>query len=168
MVEDQVDSRTRHEHGEPSQEVARIEPHMRRAVPPGARQPPEHLAVVTQMQALAHDRWTQYVPAQPLEPCSRAGRHDVSGVEVEAVAPGMAPDRRACARVLEVARLTQARHRLPPPLPERGGVLDRRRRQGAGRGRLVRPSRILARPPLDESANGHLGHDAASQRCRGP
>jgi hypothetical protein len=110
------------------------------------------------MQALAHDRWTQYVPAQPLEPCSRAGRHDVSGVEVEAVAPGMAPDRRACARVLEVARLTQARHRLPPPLPASAAVFStRRRRQSAGRGLLVRPSRVLARPPLDESANVHLG-----------
>ena len=72
MIEEQVHPWPRHQHGQPSQEVAPIEPHMRRAVLPQARQPPAHVPVFTPMQALAYHGRTQHGPAQPLEeggPC---------------------------------------------------------------------------------------------------
>ena len=89
---------------------------MRRPVPPRARQPPEYLPVVTEMQSLAHDGGTQNVPAQPFQSRACAGGNDVTGVEIEALPPRMAPDSRALGRILEIAWFSEARDRLSPAI----------------------------------------------------
>ena len=90
MVQDQVDPRAGRDHGEALQQLQRIEQQMRGPVRPSVPEPQQRLFGGRHLQSLLGNRRAQRVSAQPLEPMAMARRCDHAGMQVEAVAAGVA------------------------------------------------------------------------------
>jgi hypothetical protein len=83
VIENQVHPRPRRQHGEPLQQLQRIEAQVRRAVGPPVPQREPDLAVARPVQPLLRERWPQRVAAQPLQAIAAAGSHDQPRVQIE-------------------------------------------------------------------------------------
>lgn len=85
VVQHQVDPRPWRQHGQPFQQLQRIEAQMRRAIRPAVPQRQPDLAVTGPVQPLLGEGRAQREAAHPLQPIAVAGSNDESGVPIEPV-----------------------------------------------------------------------------------
>jgi hypothetical protein len=126
----------RHQHGQPAQELHRVEHDVGRPI--GPRLPPRdaHLTVGRHGEPLGRDGRPEHVAADPLEPIALPRRDDEPRMQVHPVPPRMARAQWAIDRRTRVPETTDAR---PGVTPERDEPLHRRGRQARERRRPVCP-----------------------------
>jgi hypothetical protein len=111
VVQNQVDARPRHEHRHPSQELDRVEHHVRRPIDPPMPEPQHHLPVAGHANAVSRHRRPQGVAAHALKLLAVPRRHDEARMQIEAVRPRVTASRRG--RLDRLGRIAQMRRRAP-------------------------------------------------------
>jgi hypothetical protein len=87
VVQNQVDARPRHKHGQPSQKLDGVEHHVRRPIAPRLPELQPHLSLVGQVEPLLGHGRTQRIAARALEPLPLPGRDDEARMQIEPVRP---------------------------------------------------------------------------------